>query len=201
LTFAAGEDGNLKMLPLGSAPERFTPVHGQAPYFSAISSTTSGAYSGLDSYAGLHIRIIKLVQGISIVTSILQPLAGASSSSSLTASPDQDLANDYPEIGESTCGDPAEEGRLIVMVAPAGGPSHNSSSRYSTIRRLEAFDARTPNNGMIQNLNQDFNAIRLWTIIESIQRMAPEGSPLIALAQQGAEVVNVIIAERSASNP
>jgi hypothetical protein len=54
---------------------------------------------------------------------------------------------------------------------------------------------------MIQNLNQDFNAIRLWTIIESIQRMAPEGSPLIALAQQGAEVVNVIIAERSASNP
>jgi hypothetical protein len=31
--------------------------------------------------------------------------------------------------------------------------------------------------------------------------MAPEGSPLVALAQQGAEVANVIVAQRSASNP
>jgi hypothetical protein len=56
-------------------------------------------------------------------------------------------------------------------------------------------DARTPNDEMIQNLNLDFNTIRLQTIIESIQRMTPEGSPLIALAQQGAKVVNVIIAQ------
>jgi hypothetical protein len=38
-------------------------------------------------------------------------------------------------------------------------------------------------------------------IMEPIQRMAPEGSPLFALAQQGVEAVNqVIAAERSADN-
>jgi hypothetical protein len=37
--------------------------------------------------------------------------------------------------------------------------------------------------------------------MESIQRMAPEGSPLVALAQQGAEVVNVVVAQRSINNP
>jgi hypothetical protein len=54
---------------------------------------------------------------------------------------------------------------------------------------------------MIQNLNPDFNAMRLQTIMESIQRMEPEGSPLVALAQQGAEAANYIIAEQSADNP
>jgi hypothetical protein len=54
-------------------------------------------------------------------------------------------------------------------------------------------NAQMPNNEMIQNLNSDFNAIRLQTIMESIQWMAPEGSPLVALAQQGAEAANFII--------
>jgi hypothetical protein len=117
--------------------------------FLAISSTTGGTCSGLDPYAGLHIHTIKLVQGIPIMTSILQPSAGALSSFSSAASLDQDSANDYPEIEENTCGDPAEEGRLIIMVASVGGPSQNSSSRYPTIERSEAFDARTPNDGMI----------------------------------------------------
>jgi hypothetical protein len=35
---------------------------------------------------------------------------------------------------------------------------------------------------MIQNLNPDFNVIRLQTIMESIQWMAPKGSPFVALA-------------------
>jgi hypothetical protein len=47
---------------------------------------------------------------------------------------------------------------------------------------------------MIWNLNMDFNAIQLQTIMESIQRMAPEGSPFVVLAQQGAEVVNIVVA-------
>jgi hypothetical protein len=34
-----------------------------------------------------------------------------------------------------------------------------------------------PNDGMIQNLNLDFNTMRLQIIKESIQRMAHEGSP------------------------
>jgi hypothetical protein len=78
-----------------------------------------------------------------------------------------------------------QEGPLIFMVAPNGDPSYNNSSRYSIIGRSEVSDTRTPKDRMIQNLNLDFNVIRLQTIMESIQRMAPEGSPLIAPAQQG----------------
>jgi hypothetical protein len=37
--------------------------------------------------------------------------------------------------------------------------------------------------------------------MESIHRMAPEGSPLVALAQQGAEVTNFVVAQRLAGNP
>jgi hypothetical protein len=43
--------------------------------------------------------------------------------------------------------------------------------------------------------------MRLQTIMKSIQRMTPEGSPLVALAHQGAEVANLIIAEKSGGNP
>jgi hypothetical protein len=71
LTFSVGENGNLKMLPPGPASERLASVYGQAPYFLAMSSTSSGACSGLDPYVGLHIRTIKLVRSIPIVTSIL----------------------------------------------------------------------------------------------------------------------------------
>jgi hypothetical protein len=87
------------------------------------------------------------------------------------------------------------------MVALSRAPSHNSSSRYPTIGRSEASDARTSNDEMIQYLNTDFNTIRLQTIIESIQHMAPDGSPLVALAQQGAKAVNYVIAQQSAGNP
>jgi hypothetical protein len=54
---------------------------------------------------------------------------------------------------------------------------------------------RTLNDGMIQNLNLDFNTIRLQTIMESIQRMAPESSLIVALAQQGVEAVNFVVAQ------
>jgi hypothetical protein len=144
LTFATSEDGNLMMLPPGLAPERLTSAYGQAPYFPAISSTSDGVYSGLDLYAGPYIRTAKLIRGIPVMTSILQSSVGASSSSTLAVSPDQDLADDYPEIEGSTYGDSTEEGHLIVMVAPVGGPSHNSSSRYPTIKRSEASMIRCP---------------------------------------------------------
>jgi hypothetical protein len=195
LTFAAGEDGELRMLPPRPAPELCVSAYGQAPWSLTISSTSGGACSGLHSFEGLYIRTAKIVRGIPVVMFTLRPLAGASSSSSMTASPDQDSSDDYPEIGISARKDSTGEGRLIFMVALNGDPSHNSSSRYPTIGRSEASDVWTPNNGMIQNLNPDINIIRLQTIMESIQRMAPEGSPLIALAQQGAKVVNVIVAQ------
>jgi hypothetical protein len=54
------------------------------------------------------------------------------------------------------------------MVALARAPLHNNSSRYPTIGRSEESDAQTPNDEMIRNLNPDFNAVRLQTIMESI---------------------------------
>jgi hypothetical protein len=38
-------------------------------------------------------------------------------------------------------------------------------------------------------------------IMETIHRMAPDGSPLVLLAPQGAEVANLIITEKSAGEP
>jgi hypothetical protein len=114
------------------------------------------------------------------VTSILRPLARVSSSSSSTSTPDPDLSDNYPEIGASACREPVEGGRLICMVAPNGDRSHNSPSKYPTIRRSEAFDAQTPSGGLVQNMNPYFNTVRVQVIMETIQRMAPDGSPLLS---------------------
>jgi hypothetical protein len=132
LTFAAGEDRFLKMLPPGPAPD----------HLALASSSASGrSCSGSDPYAGNYVRTTKIVQGILIVTSILRPLAEALSSSSSASTPDLDSSYDYPEIGASACGEPAEGDRLICMVAPNGDQSNNTSSRYPTIERSEAFNA------------------------------------------------------------
>jgi hypothetical protein len=155
----------------------------------------------LDPYAWLYIRTTKLVWGIMIVPSILRPLVGASSSSSSVSTPDQDSSDDYPEIGTSAYGEPTKGGCLILVVASNGDRSHNNSSRYHTIGRLEASDARTPSAGLVQNLNPDFNKVCIQAIMKTIQRMAPDGSPLVVLAQQGDEATNLIIAEKSTSIP
>ncbi len=91
LTFVAGEDGDLKMLPPGTAPEHPAP---------APSSTSGGTCSGSDSFAGLYICTVKLVQGIPIVMSTLRPFVGVSSSSSSTSSPNRDSSSDYPDRGQ-----------------------------------------------------------------------------------------------------
>jgi hypothetical protein len=192
LTFIAGEDGDLKMLAPGTAPEH--------PAL-APSSTSGGTCSGSDTFVGLYIRTAKLVRGIPIVTSTLRPFIGASSSSSSTSSPDRDSSSDYLEIGASACGNSAEDGRLILMVALDGDRARNSSSGYPTIERSEATDAQTPSAGLVRNLNPDFNVVRVQAVIETIQRMAPDGSPLALLAQQGAEEVNLVVVEKSASIP
>jgi hypothetical protein len=87
------------------------------------------------------------------------------------------------------------------MVASNGDRSHNSSSGYPTIRRSETSDVQTPNAGLVWNLNSDFNVIRVQAIMETIQRMTPDGSPLALLAQQGAEAVDLVVAEKSTSGP
>jgi hypothetical protein len=132
LTFAAGEDGDLKMLPPGPVPEHSA----MAP-----SSALGGSCLGLDPCAGLYIYTAKLVRGIPAVTSILRPLVRASSSPSSASTPDHDSSNDYPEIGTNACGEPTEGSRLILMVVSNGDRSHNSSSSYPTIGRSEASDA------------------------------------------------------------
>jgi hypothetical protein len=192
LTSAAGEDGDLKMLPPGSAPKHPTP---------APSSASSGACSGLDPFTGLYIRTTKLVWGILIMTSTLRPFIGASSSSSSASSPGQDSSDDYPQIATSACGNSVEDDRLILMVAPNGDRSRNSSSGYPTIGRSEVSNAQTPSAGLVQNLNPDFNVVRVQAIKETIQRMAPDGSPLALLAQQGTKAVNLVVAEKSAGVP
>jgi hypothetical protein len=185
LTFAAGEDGDLWMLPLGEATEHTAP-----------SSASSETQADSDLFDGSYIRTVKLVRGIPVVTTILRPCTGASSLSSSALSSDQGSSEDYPEIGVSTCGSSASISRLICMVAPNEDQPRHSSSGYSTIGRSEASDARTLSTGLIRNLNSDFNAIRVQAIMETIQRKAPDGSPLALLAQQGAEAVNLVVAEK-----
>jgi hypothetical protein len=63
LTFAVGEDEDLKMLSPRPASEHPTP---------APASTSGNTCSGLDPFAGLYIHTAKLVQGILIVTSTLR---------------------------------------------------------------------------------------------------------------------------------
>jgi hypothetical protein len=87
------------------------------------------------------------------------------------------------------------------MVAPNRDRSCNISSGYPIIGRSETSDAQTPSTGLVQNLNSDFNAIRAQTIMETIQRMAPDGSSLALLAQQRPEATNHIIAEKLVGVP
>jgi hypothetical protein len=97
LTFVAGEDGDMKMLPLGPAPKQLA----------LVSSSTSGdSCSRSNSFAGIYICTAKIAQGILVVISILWPLVGASSLSSSTSTLDPDSFDDYPEVGASVCGEP-----------------------------------------------------------------------------------------------
>jgi hypothetical protein len=51
------------------------------------------------------------------MTSILQPLAGASSLPSLASTPDPDSFDDYPEVRDSACGEPIEGGKAVALSA------------------------------------------------------------------------------------
>jgi hypothetical protein len=190
LTFVSRENRDIKMLPPGIAPEHPAP-----------SSTLDGTCSGSDLFTGLYVRTAKLIQGILIMMSTLRPFIRVSSSSSSASSPGRDSSSDYPKIGASACGNSAEDGCLILMVAPDGDRAHNSSSGYPTIGRSDATDAQTPSAGLDQNLNPDFNAVWVHAIMETIQRVAPDDSLLALLAQQGAEAANLIVAEKSTGVP
>jgi hypothetical protein len=114
------------------------------------------------------------------VTSILWLLAGASSSSTLTSTPDPDSFDVYLKIRASAFGEPVEGSRFIRMVAPNGDRSNNTSSRYPTIGRSEASDAQIPSGGLVRKLNPDVNAVWVHTIMETIQCMAADAPPLLS---------------------
>jgi hypothetical protein len=159
LTFAAVKDGDLKMLPPRPTLEHLAPTSSSASGRSCV---------GSGHCAGNYICTTKIVWGIPVVTSIIRPLAGESSSSTSASTPDSDLSDDYPEIEANACEEPVKHDHFIYMVAPNGDRSSNTSIRYPTIRRSEASDARTPSGGLAQNLNPDFNVVRVQTIMETI---------------------------------
>jgi hypothetical protein len=72
--------------------------------------------------------------------------------------------------------------RIYCIIAPAGiAPLGDQRHLMPGIR-------------LIRNLNLDFNTVWLQMILESIQRIAYEGSPLLTLAQQGAKAANLVAA-------
>jgi hypothetical protein len=133
LTFAAGEDRDLRMLPPGEAAEHIAP-----------SSASSETQAESDLFDGPYICTVKLIRGILVVTTILRPCAGAASSSPSALSSDQGSSKNYPEIRVNTCESSASTSRLICVVAPNEDQPRHSSSGYPTVGRSEASDARTP---------------------------------------------------------
>jgi hypothetical protein len=137
------------MLPMEAALERLALKHGPDPCSPANSSSSGDSCLGMDPYARLFIHNVKIIKGIPVVTAILQSSAGALSLSLSAESPDHHSADDYPEIGGSIYWNYSKEGHLIYIVAPNEDPSRNNSSRYPTIGRSEASDARIPNAGVV----------------------------------------------------
>jgi hypothetical protein len=180
------------MLPPEPAPEHLAPTSSSASDRSCV---------GSGRCVRNYIRTAKIVRGIPVVTSILRPLARASSSSPSASTPDSDSSDDYLDIGANVCGEPTKHDVFIYMVAPNGDRSSNTSSRYPIIGRSETSDARTQSGGLARILNPDFNAVRVQAIMETIHRIAPDGSPLAVLAQQGVEVANLTVAEKSVGVP
>jgi hypothetical protein len=177
--FIVREDGNLELEVWGLPPRQWVPIYGGASRDPTNpSSTTTSASddicSGLNPYVGLYVLATMTLQRYLIGVPIFHPSAGTSSSTSSGASTNRDSIKDYLEIVSSIYWNPVVEARCITMVGLSRAPSHNSSTRYPTIRGSKASDARTPSNRVVRNLNSDFNDVQLQTIMESIQCLVPQ---------------------------
>jgi hypothetical protein len=201
--FTAGEDGNLELQIRGPPSRQCASIYGEAPYYPAdLPSMTTlmlgSVRSSLNPYIGPYTLAVMTSWGHPIKVRMFQPSTGMLSPTSSGASTNQDLAKDYPEIGGNIYWNPATEALRISMVGLGRAYSYNSSIKYPMIRGSTTSNAWTPSNQVVQNLHPDFNTIRLQTIMESIQRLAPKDSSLVALAQQGAEaVVQIAVVEPS----
>jgi hypothetical protein len=105
----------------GSALRHPVSVYGKAPYYPVDQSTSGGACSGLNPYAGSYYLSTMTSQRFSIGTPISQPSAGVASSFSMRVSLDRDSTKDYPEIGGRDCWNPAVEGCCISIVSDSLG--------------------------------------------------------------------------------
>jgi hypothetical protein len=149
MMFTTVEDENLELLTRDPTPKHLASVYGRAPYFLTDTSTSGGACSDLNPYTGPYYRSTKTSRGLLIWKTILQPSAGASSSSSLGETPNRDSIEDYTAIGGCACWNPTIKAHRINMVGPARGNSQNSSNKYRTIGGSEAFDVRTPSSNIL----------------------------------------------------
>jgi hypothetical protein len=129
LTFAAGEDGDLRMLPPGEAVEHI-----------ALSSASSETQVESDLFDGPYIRTVKLIRGIPVMTSILWPCIRAASSSPSALSSDQGSSKNYPEIGSTPAKAPRAPAassvwwprtKISPATAPAGIPPSGGLRRQT----------------------------------------------------------------------
>jgi hypothetical protein len=97
LTFATREDRGMMLLPPGPTLEHLT---------LASLSALGGSCSGLGPCACSYIRTVKIVRDISVVTSILRPLAGASNSSSSASTLIQIHLTTTLRLGPALAGNP-----------------------------------------------------------------------------------------------
>jgi hypothetical protein len=75
---------------------------GEATEHTALSSASSETQADSDFFDGPYICTVKLIRGISVVTTILRPCAGASSSSSSALSSDQGSSEEYPQTSAAS---------------------------------------------------------------------------------------------------
>jgi hypothetical protein len=145
--FATGEDENLELLTRGSALKHPASVYGKTPYYPADLSTLGGVCSCLNPYAGPYYLTVMISRGSRSGRPSASHRLGQHAHLHQGHFPDQDSTKDYPKIGGSCCWSPTVEGCLITMVDSA--PSKKSASKYPTIERSEASNARTPDDRLV----------------------------------------------------
>jgi hypothetical protein len=96
---------------------------------------------------------------------------------------------------------------MMLQGHPIGAPIFQSSAGTSSSTSSGASTDRDSiedypeiSNRVVRNLNLSFNTVQLQTIMESIQHLVPQDSPLVAWAQLGNEAVGQIIAAESSAD-
>jgi hypothetical protein len=121
--FTTGEDGNLELHVRGLQPRQWVPIYGGALHYpigpsSTTTSAPGGVRYGLNPCVEPYTLTVMTSWGQMIRAPIFQPSAGTLSSTSSGAPTDQDLVEDYHEIGGSIYWNPtAKDYRMNIMGA------------------------------------------------------------------------------------